>query len=212
MIWYTVRKGYLELIPSNIHLEKKGSRMNYKSFPFILISLLLLASSLMCKAVTGVPPQRESPWEPIPTGYQATMESMKKTPRPSRPVNESTPAPPAVAGTGSISGHLSFPSELIPPLRVVAINQKTGKSYFVDTNGNQYTYQINHLPAGTYHVIAYYQSLSGGYTEAVSCGLTVECNHHGLIDVAVSPGKDIPGVDPGDWYAPPGTFPQDPTK
>ncbi|MEW5872551.1 MAG: carboxypeptidase-like regulatory domain-containing protein [Chloroflexota bacterium] len=124
------------------------------------------------------------------------------------PIDPLAPAP--VFGT--ISGSLSFPSEAIPSLRVVAFNSDTGQYYYVETNQNQTTYTITGLPAGVYHVIAYVEggATGGGYSQAVPCGLSVNCSDHSLIDVTVTPGQDTPGVDPKDWYAPPGTFPPDP--
>lgn len=115
----------------------------------------------------------------------------------------STPVP------GSISGALSYPSEYIPALRVVAF-ALDGLSYrYVDTMENNGNYQITGLVPGIYHVVAYVMdgSLSGGYSQAVPCGLSFECTDHSLIDVTVEPGKDTPNINPADWYAPPGAFP-----
>ena len=114
-----------------------------------------------------------------------------------------TPAP------GSISGTLSYPSEGIPPLRVVAFNID-GLSYrFVETLANVGTYQITGLAPGTYHVVAYSMdgTIAGGYTPAVACGLSVICTEHSLLDVVVLAGQDTPNIAPSDWYAPDGSFP-----
>ena len=103
-------------------------------------------------------------------------------------------------------------------MRVVFFNQNTGSVSYVDTAKNQGTYSIS-LPSGIYAVISYpYDAASyttpvpgtltfaGGYTQAVPCGLTVACTDHSLIPVTV--GADTTTtVDPGDWYAPEGTFP-----
>jgi hypothetical protein len=125
------------------------------------------------------------------------------------PPDPSAPAP----AFGSISGQLSYPSEGIPPLRVVAFNLGTGQYYFIDTVQNQGSYKIENLPAGIYHVVAYVpgNDNSGGYSQAVPCGLSVACSNHSLIDVQVFPGQESTGVNPGDWYAPPGSFPPNPT-
>ncbi len=113
---------------------------------------------------------------------------------------------------GGIQGNLSYPSEAIPPLRVVAINLTTQEAYFVDTEQNQRTYQIDNLPPGSYHVIAYLRdgSLAGGYTQMVPCGLSVECTDHSLITVIVQAGQITANIDPADWYAPPEAFPPNP--
>lgn len=119
-----------------------------------------------------------------------------------------TPASPSPEA-GSISGKLSYPSEFIPPLRVVAFNIFDQSYRYVDTIQNQSTYQIAGLAAGKYHVVAYVQGggLSGGYTPAVACGLSVNCTDHSLIDVTVFAGTDTPNIDPADWYAPENAFP-----
>ena len=123
----------------------------------------------------------------------------------------SVPYPPGLTTSpGAISGLLSYPSEAIPPLRVVAFNTQTGFFYFVDTRENQATYLIEDLPPGIYHVVAYFQDLAGGYSAAVPCGLTVSCTDHSLLNVSVTVGRTTTGIDPADWYAPPGAFPANP--
>ena len=118
-----------------------------------------------------------------------------------------TPASPSTEA-GSISGKLSYPSEFIPPLRVVAFNIFDQSYRYVDTNQNQSTYQISGLAPGKYHVVAYAGgSLAGGYTPAVACGLSVDCTDHSLSDVVVFAGADTPNIDPADWYAPENSFP-----
>jgi len=116
---------------------------------------------------------------------------------------------------GSISGHLSYPGDFIPELRVVAfaIGQPS-LYYYVDTVQNQSIYQILNIPAGTYQVVAYLldpaSKQTGGYSRAVPCGLLNICKDHTLLAVAVSPGEAIGNIDPGDWYAPQGTYPARP--
>ncbi len=104
--------------------------------------------------------------------------------------------------TGSITGQLTFPSEGIPKLRVVAFNLGTRNWYYVNTNPGANAYTISDLPPGTYHVVAYdARGNAGGYADA----------SHNLIDVIVKAGEKISGADITDWYAPSGTFPSDPT-
>ena len=119
-----------------------------------------------------------------------------------------TPASPSPEA-GSISGKLSYPSEFIPPLRVVAFNLFDQSYRYVDTQLNQSTYQISGLAPGKYHVVAYVQEggLAGGFTPAVACGLSVDCTDHSLSEVIVFAGTDTPNIDPGDWYAPENSFP-----
>ena len=115
---------------------------------------------------------------------------------------------------GSISGKLSYPSSFIPSMTVVALNVKTSDYYYVITNENSGTYQIDNLPPGSYYVVAYPGNDStypGGYSQAVPCGLDASCSDHSLIPVDVS-GQLVTGIDPGDFYAPPGTFPASPVQ
>lgn len=129
----------------------------------------------------------------------------------------------AVPLNGTITGKLSYPSEFIPPLRVVAFSLTDGNAYFVDTAMNQPEFFLP-VPAGTYYVVSYpYEGnpgstgqadsytlsggpFAGGYTQMVPCGLAVGCDDHTLLAVTVAAGQ-IVTADPGDWYAPEGTFP-----
>jgi hypothetical protein len=128
-------------------------------------------------------------------------------PSPTVSIVTATPAP----GRTAIAGTLSYPSEFIPELRVVAFDIATGKTYFIDTVQNQSSYRIQDLPAGVYHVVAYLldpaSTLAAGYTRAVPCGLLASCSDHTLIDVVVKAGLLVENIDPGDWYAPVGSFP-----
>ena len=96
-------------------------------------------------------------------------------------------------------------------MRIVFFSVPDGKASWVDTVMNQGTYSIE-LPQGTYYAVAYPYSadtytapapgspnLAGGYTPAVPCGLTVDCTDHTLLPTV--------SADPGDWYAPEGSFP-----
>jgi hypothetical protein len=116
---------------------------------------------------------------------------------------------------GSISGHLSYPGDYIPELRVVAFAADSpSQYYYVDTVQNQSTYQILNIPVGSYHIIAYpldpTSDQAGGYSRAVPCGLMNTCQDHSLLDVAVASGQAIRNIDPADWYAPAGTYPPRP--
>jgi hypothetical protein len=122
-----------------------------------------------------------------------------------------------------VTGSLSYPSEFIPPLRVVLFSLTDGKAYFVHTAKDQAAYSLK-VPAGTYYVVSYpYEgtagetgiatsytlgggSYAGGYTQMVPCGLAYGCDDHTLIPVTVEAGETV-SVDPGDWYAPEGSFP-----
>ena len=130
------------------------------------------------------------------------LDAATRTPTPTITLTP-TPVP------GSVSGALSYPSEFIPPLRVVAFNVNGLNYRYVDTMQDQGNYQITGLAPGAYHVVAYIMdgTLAGGYTLAVPCGLSFECADHSLIDVTVEAGKDTSNINLADWYAPEGTFP-----
>lgn len=128
------------------------------------------------------------------------------------------PDDPLQIGTGTITGNLGYPSEYIPPLRVVAFDVYSSDYYYVDTELNQGTYQLEELPPGIYHVVAYVREqgpeMSAGYSYFVPCGMSVECSDHTLIDVFVYAGQVVEGVDPIDFYTAPGetNWPADPTE
>ena len=124
----------------------------------------------------------------------------------------SVPLPPFVQG-GKISGNLSYPSEFIPPLRIVAFNTTNGSYQWIDTARNQKTFQFEYLTPGKYQVVAYFKEAgsAAGYTPGRYCQLDQPCDHT-LIPIDVKINSHITGVDPIDWYAPIGTFPVDPTS
>ena len=130
-----------------------------------------------------------------------------------------TPNPTSTgAPTGGISGALNYPSSFIPAQRVVAFNINTGFWYWQNTSNGSASYSFEKLPAGIYHVVSYLisdpESLAGGYSQAVPCGLTVACTDHSLIDVEVKAGQVTTGVDTFDWYSDLATsgWPADPTQ
>lgn len=148
--------------------------------------------------------------EPTPTAQLATS-----TPNP-------TEIPPEPTQTnrplGSLSGSLGYPSEFIPPLRVVAINTVTGEYYWQNTVLNQSSYRFTELPEGKYYLLAYLieepsKEFFAGYSHFVECGLSVDCTDHSLIEVEVEAGQESTGINPVDWYADPASsgWPLDPT-
>lgn len=121
------------------------------------------------------------------------------------------------AATGSIAGTLIYPSEFIPAMWVVAFNTADVNQFaYTTTSENDNTYQIDGLQPGSYYVVSYPQlegiEASGGYTPAVACGLRVECTDHGLIAVPVTAGQVTQNINPHDWYAPEGAFPDNPNQ
>ena len=120
--------------------------------------------------------------------------------------------PPILDLGSAITGHLSYPSEGIPPLKVVAFDVITQAPVAsVETEAGQSTYSLS-VPGGIYYVVAYTLDgqLAGGYTVAVQCGLSVECTDHTLLPVPTANGMAAGDIDPADWYAPAGAFPPAP--
>ncbi|MBK6645718.1 MAG: hypothetical protein IPG44_08180 [Anaerolineales bacterium] len=120
---------------------------------------------------------------------------------------------PGIPAPGSISGQLSYPSSFIPSMTVVAFEVDSVNYHYVVTNENSSTYQIDDLSPGQYYVVAYPNgdsSIPGGYSQAVPCGLLASCADHSLIPVTVNSDETTTGINPGDFYAPPGTFPASP--
>lgn len=170
----------------------------------LLLPLMLVWFLLGCNFLASlVRPATPTPTADLDATQTALAEGIRQTLAAAQPTR--TPVPQF----GSIRGTLSYPSEFIPPLRVVALHLATQQAYFVDTAENQTSYQIDNLPPGEYYVIAYTQDglLAGGYTQMVPCGLSVECTDHSLIPVVVQAGEVTTGIDPGDWYAPSDAFP-----
>lgn len=143
---------------------------------------------------------------------QGTFQPFPQVPTPS-----GTATVPAAAADGGISGALMYPASAIPSLRIVAFQVGGSAYYHVATNLGQSTYELDHLPPGTYHVVAYplpgggfTGGPPGGYSQMVACGLQAGCADHTLIDVVVTSGNVTTGVNPNDYYANPGTFPPNP--
>jgi len=113
---------------------------------------------------------------------------------------------------GTIKGTLGYPAEGIPPLEVYALSTTdNSKFFFIKTSQNQNSFEIEDVDPGTYYVLAYSESnFAGGWTKAVPCGLSVDCNDHSLIEVEVIAGKTTSGVEIKDWYAPENFFPSRP--
>lgn len=125
--------------------------------------------------------------------------------------------PTAAPQNGSISGTLGYPSSGIPPLEVYAISKNDPKKYyFVKTVQNQTTFLIKDVAVGEYYLVAYAtvgnNTIAGGFTKAVPCGLSVSCTDHGLIPVSVTANAETRGIEIKDWYAPPDQFPPKPGK
>jgi hypothetical protein len=77
---------------------------------------------------------------------------------------------------------------------------------------------LKELAPGKYFVVAYLlnpgktdPTYGGGYSRAVTCGLTAKCTDHALLEVVVKPGEVTGNIHPADWNAARGAFPKNPT-
>lgn len=157
------------------------------------------------KTATGIVPDD---WYAPPGTFQ---------PFPQQAAAPATSTPAAAAVNGGISGSLMYPASGIPALRIVAFSTSSNSYYHVDTSLGASTFELDQLPPGTYHVVAYplpgggfTGGPAGGYSQMVLCGLQAACTDHTLIDVVVTGGHMTAGVNPNDYYASPGTFPPNP--
>lgn len=146
------------------------------------------------------------------TDADGTAETDTQTP--DAQTEEAAAEKPVAMEEGGITGVVGYPSEGIPPLTVYAINQNDNSIFFsVGTQENQQEFTITSITPGTYVVVAYPQDgagLTGGYTQAVPCGLSVACTDHSLIPVIVNSGEVSLDIMVKDWYAPAGQFPAKP--
>lgn len=132
------------------------------------------------------------------------------------PVTEPSPVPTPTlkAGTASLSGRLIYPSDHIPPQRVVAFEVNTGFYYWLRTGDGASSYKLENLPAGTYVVMSYVNMggnvLKAGYSVYAKCNLTCD-QDHSLVQIELKDGEHLTGIDPIDWYAPEGVdWPDEP--
>ena len=192
--------------------------------PAILVLSLLAVFTTQCGplpdtvTINIVEPTQPDLNQAVQSTFAAlTSQAPRKAPATPSPGS----SPTAAVTTGGIAGQLRYPADNLPAMYVTAYQVGSQKYQFVITNPGQGSYEIDGLAPGTYHVIAYTVGgggfpvgLAGGYTQAVPCGLGMNCTDHSLIDVQVEAGQTAVGVVPDDWYAPQGTFqpfPQMPT-
>ena len=118
------------------------------------------------------------------------------------------------AAAGSISGNVNCACDGLPAQDVYAISSDGQRFYATQTVPWQTAFRMTGVPAGHYYVYSaerFARSADGtyeptrrfaaGFTKAVACGATVDCNDHSPVDVNVRPGSDAAGVKTFDWYA-----------
>jgi len=185
-----------------------------RKFAFLLIPLLL--ANLFC--VVGTPRPAATATADVAVIVNATLTAVagsqpKPTPAASATTTSAT-AQATIQPLGVVVGeNLMFPADKMPALRIVFFSTDYMPVSSTDTAPGQTSYSLE-LPAGSYHVVAYAlggdgfnAGTAGGYTEAVTCGLSVSCNDHHLLLITVKPGEKLTGINPNDYYAPDKSFP-----
>ena len=137
-----------------------------------------------------------------------TPSSGEQNPTPTDPATEvpspiATDEPASNASTGTVTGKVCYPSEFIPPMTAYFRNTQTGTLSELTIAENQASFRVD-LQPGTYEAFAYLENGEGGgsYSQAVACGLTVDCPDHSLITFDVQAGQTTPDIDLCDWYEP----------
>jgi hypothetical protein len=119
-----------------------------------------------------------------------------------------TPTAEIVSVNGAVDGTICFPSEGIPPLNVYLHQNGSATGILVPHAQNQSSFSAV-VPAGTYTAYAWVQDFTygGSYSQAVACGLSVDCTDHSLVEFTVTAGATTTGVAVCDWYGNPGDVP-----
>lgn len=158
--------------------------------------LLLIPLTLLLTFCASASPAQPDP--AIAAMVNATLTAVAQNPGGSSQASS--------GGMGSIAGQLNYPAGAMPALKVFALLNGSDQFYEVDTAAGQMNYQIDNLPEGKYHVVAYTAesngTQSGAYTQAVLCGLSEACTDHSLADVVVFGGETAADINVFDWLQP----------
>ncbi|MBI9047406.1 MAG: hypothetical protein JEZ06_23170 [Anaerolineaceae bacterium] len=196
-----------------------------------LLTVLIMSTSLMCAGgrvlqdildnSKGSENLSSEQIEDLKNEKETQKEVSEQVLPTSTNLPEPTDIPESEVLPGSVTGRLSFPSEFIPEMEIVAFEIQngtpTGSWFSTHTDMNAPNYLIDNLTPGKYWIVAYPimgseqpNDIGGGYSEAVLCGLQYGCDDHTLLEVEVIAGQVSANIDPGDWYADPGVFPKKP--
>jgi hypothetical protein len=124
---------------------------------------------------------------------------------PEQDAPDTTPPEPSVVenyyNTGDAVVTLCYPGEMIPPMTIYLENVNTLEVTPYHTVENQPPIALP-VPEGTYIAYAWLPDLAGAgsYSQAVPCGLTVDCTDHSLIEFQVVKDQTTPGIEICDWY------------
>jgi hypothetical protein len=131
---------------------------------------------------------------------------------PPAPSPTPTPTPtPTPAPLGTVTGLICYPSEFIPPMTLYFKDVGTSQVFDFAHNDGSMNYSVQLTPS-TYVAYAYRTgtNIAGSYSQAVPCGLTVNCTDHSLIPFQVTSGMTTQDIDICDYYGDPGDIPPPP--
>lgn len=119
-----------------------------------------------------------------------------------------TSGPPPAPGEGGVSGIVCYPSSGIPPMNLYFANVNNDDIHEFDHSTGEGPYNVS-IPPGTYVAYAWTKdfSVGGSYSEAVPCGLSVNCTDHTLIEFDVIAGQTTTNIDICDYYGGQGSVP-----
>lgn len=173
-----------------------------------VVLLVLILAGLACSIPSGNLPDAEL----LATSVAGTVEAagsealeLATTVAETLQAGE-TPAPEATAEdlyqTGTVNGHVCYPSEAIPAMNLYFENVNTAEVTTLPIAENQGEFSAP-LPPGTYVAYAWLPDFAfgGSYSEAVPCGLSVSCTDHSLISFEVTTGNETNGIEVCDWYS-----------
>jgi hypothetical protein len=182
---------------------------------WMVLGMLLLVS-LACSLTPNNQANEKNNADPdaVATSVAATIQAGKpenedQPDKPDQPPAQyNPPSDPPQHQPGTIEGHVCYPSEYIPEMTVYLHNlvTQTAVEVPIPLNGGNFSQPV---PPGEYVAYSWLPDFSGGgsYSQAVPCGLSVNCNDHSLIEFVVSPGATVSGVEICDWYGGPGSIP-----
>ncbi len=100
-----------------------------------------------------------------------------------------------------LNGKLCYPSDYIPSMVVYLKEINTNQTYTLATKQNQKQFSFANIPLGNYFAYAYtVDKAHGGYTNAVPCGLSYECQDHSLINIELKGQPFHDTISICDWY------------
>lgn len=187
--------------------------MNRKTATYVLLIIAVLAcgpcitEADLGEIQTAVAQQSQS--TQVAEAVQETLDAIATVPiGPTAEPEQDTPA------TGTVTGHIGFPSEGVPAVTIYAQNVADNSWVSLSYPGGWGEYTFSGIPPGDYVFFAYMddptKNFGGGYTAYVTCGLTAECTDHSLLLVHIEPGATVEGINISDWYGPEGFLPPRP--